>query len=187
MVNDGTLYRAFAPDLEVMTRAQGGDGRTVRGIAVPYRQPMRIDESLTEQFARGAFNHQLRAAHRIPFARDHIQLGGQLLGRLVDMRDEAGGLFIAARVSQTAAGDDTLELIRDGALSHLSIGFREYPAGNKRLSGGVVERTKADLREVATVLEGAYGEHAVIAEVRQHSQDRRKRAAQILAGLPQLD
>jgi len=51
--------RSFAPDLQVRS---GGDGRTIYGIAVPYNAPTQIDDSLVEQFARGAFNHQLNSS-----------------------------------------------------------------------------------------------------------------------------
>ncbi len=37
----------------VRSAAKGGDGRTVEGICVPYRQRQRIDDSLVEMFAPG--------------------------------------------------------------------------------------------------------------------------------------
>lgn len=189
------LFRSFRPELEVRSAAKGGDGRTIVGIAVPYGTRQRIDHSLVEQFARGAFDHQIRAAHRVPFAREHMALGGTLIGKTVELRDDAAGLYGEWRVSKTAAGEETLELVRDGALTDLSIGFRERQ--NRRLPDGTVERTSADLREVSVVMEGAYGANAVVAEVRQaiehpecpHCQvttERLDRARQILAQLPVL-
>ena len=64
----------------------------------------------------------------------------------------------------------TLELVRDGALRELSIGFREVQ--NRRLPTGIIERVKADLHEVAVVMEGAYGELAVATGVRAAASDR---------------
>ncbi|HEY0638707.1 MAG TPA: HK97 family phage prohead protease [Pseudonocardiaceae bacterium] len=184
----GELHRSFTPDLEVRS---GGDGRTIVGIAVPYGRPQRIDAGLTEQFARGAFSAQLRAAHRVRFAREHVQLGGSLIGATQLLRDDAAGLYGEWRVSRTALGDETLELVRDGALRELSIGFRE--GQNRRLAGGVLERVSATLTEVAVVQEGAYGELAAVAAVRSADtgcscggSSNRDRAAQILAGLPVL-
>lgn len=184
------LYRSFTPDLEVRS---SGDGRTIVGIAVPYDKPQFISRGLTEQFRRGAFNHQLRAAHRVPLTRDHVMLGGTVIGRAMVLRDDAAGLYGEWRVSKTQAGDETLELVRDGALSQLSIGFRERQ--NERLSGGVTERVTADLREVAVVGEGAYGDGALIQAIRAAGlpyagppvpsrRDRLPEVAQILAGLP---
>jgi HK97 family phage prohead protease len=160
-----TLYRSFAPDLEIRS---GGDGRTVHGIAVPYNFPQPIDHELTEQFARGAFNHQLRAANRVRFAREHVDLGGTLIGTTREMRDDAAGLYVELRASRTTLGDDTLELIKDGALPHLSIGFRERR--NRRIPGtGAIERVTAHLFEIAATMEGAYGDAASIGGVRAAS------------------
>lgn len=168
----GTLYRSFTPELELRSH---GDGRTIVGIAVPYQRPQLISYGLTEQFARGAFNAQIAASHqrvrgvgmpgnRVPFARDHMALGGTLIGRASLLRDDSAGLYGEWKVSATPAGDETLELVRDGALSNLSIAFRE--GQNRPLPGGVIERVTAELREVAVVLEGAYGESALVSAVR---------------------
>ena len=155
-------YRSFAPDLSVRA---GGDQRTIYGIAVPYNAPTRIDDNVgVEQFARGAFNHQLDRPNRVKFSREHVLLGGEIIGAASLLRDDAAGLYVELRAARTAKGDETLELVKDGALDQLSIMFRE--AKNRRLAGGVVERIKADLREVAVVLEGAYGELAAAAGVR---------------------
>jgi HK97 family phage prohead protease len=157
-----TMYRAFTPDLEVQ---KSGDGRTVRGIAVPYGRPQPIDDHLTEEFCRGAFDHQMAAIHRVGFYRDHANQGGTLLGRQTTARDDAAGLYGEWRVSKTAVGDETLELVKDGALSQLSIGFHPLPGGS-RLVNGVTRRTKANLFEVAIVPRGAYGDGATVTGVR---------------------
>lgn len=161
--HNAMLFRSFAPDLEV---ASAGDGRTIRGIAVPYGQVQRIDAHLTEEFVRGAFNHQLNALNRIGFYRGHSNRGGSLLGPMRAGKDDAAGLYGEWRVSKTLAGDEALELIKDEALSQLSIGFRATQGGSRTTGNGVVQRTKAHLFEVAIVPEGAYGDGAVITGVR---------------------
>lgn len=158
-------YRSFRPDLEVKS---GGDGRTIFGIAVPYHAPTRIREDLVEEFVRGAFNHQLNAPQRVKVAREHMLLGGNLIGALSSMRDDTAGLYVEMRVSKTPVGEETLELVRDGALNELSIWFEERQ--NLRVRGGVMQRVKAHLREVAVVLQGAYGELAAAAGVRSAGQ-----------------
>jgi HK97 family phage prohead protease len=156
----------FAPELEVV-RGAGGDGRTVEGIAVPYGRPQRIYEGLTEQFARGAFNHQLGAMHRVHVAREHVAMGGSPIGRIVEARDDAAGLWVRSRISATPTGDETLTLIEDGVLSELSIGFRQArPSWSRTLADGVIERVKADLTELSVVLRGAYGQKAKVTGVR---------------------
>lgn len=194
----GHLVRTFTPELEIRSAAKGGDGRTIEGIAVPYGRKQRIDSTLVEQFARGAFNAQLGAAHRVKFAREHPVFGGTIIGRAVELRDDAAGLWGAWRVSATQAGDEALELARDGVLDELSIGFRERQ--NRRLDDGTIERVTAHLVEVSLVMEGAYGRGAVVSAVREAQGDpeviaatctcgaatRAAQAAQILAGLPLL-
>lgn len=163
-------YRTFTPDLEVRSK---GDGRTIAGIAVPYGKPVFISHGLTEQFRSGAFNEQLgpvlpggvlRSANRVFVAREHMALGGTLLGRATLLRNDAAGLYAELRVSRTALGDETLELVKDGALTDLSIAFREKQ--NARLPGGVTERVAAELVEIAVVLQGAYGDQALVSAVR---------------------
>jgi HK97 family phage prohead protease len=160
-VTEATHIRSWTPDLEVRS---DGDGRTVSGIAVPYNLPQRINESLTEVFLPGAFRAQMRAAHRVKFSREHLRFGGTLIGRLELMRDDAKGLYVEARVATTEAGDETLELVKAGALDELSIGFAERQS--RRRPDGVVERRTAHLAEVSVVLAGAYGQGARVQAVR---------------------
>lgn len=185
-------YRSYRPDLEVKP---GGDGRTIYGLAVPYNAPTRINKDLVEEFIRGAFDHQVNAPQRVKFAREHMLLGGTLIGALSHMRDDTAGLYVEMRASRTPVGDETLELVRDGALNELSIWFEERQ--NRRAPGGVLQRVKAHLREVAVVLQGAYGELATTAGVRSAGQfaeparientemDLRRQAEQFLNGLPE--
>lgn len=161
------LTRTFESDIELRSSNNGGDGRTVYGRAVPYNAPQFIYDGLTEEFVRGAFDHQIGVQRsRVRLAREHVQLGGSLIGNVRKLDDRADGLWFEARVSRTPTGDETLELINDGALQQISIGFRERPSGNRRTPQNVIQRTAADLFEVAFVMEGAYGELAEVAGVR---------------------
>lgn len=193
------LIRTFAPELEVRSAAKGGDGRTVEGIAVPYNVKQRINPNLVEQFARGAFDHQIAAAHRVYFTREHLDLGGTLIGKAVELRDDAAGLWGAWRVSNTDAGNETLELIKDGVLEQMSVGFRAKQ--NRREQDGTITRVTADLMEVCVTLQGAYGEGALVSAVRSASDPEHvctcgqiqtrttsnaERARQMLAGMPML-
>jgi HK97 family phage prohead protease len=178
-----TLYRGLASaDVEVRTVA---GKRELRGIVVPFNLPTRIDATLTESFAPTAFARQLAAPNRIPLFREHEAHGGTLIGRALELRADAAGLYGAFRVAPTTAGDEALALVTDEALSHWSIGFRE--GQNRALPGGIVERSTATLTEVALVLRGAYGDEASVAEIRgQVERVRLDEARQILAGLPML-
>lgn len=179
---DDMQIRSFTPDLEIRS---SGDGRTVEGIVVPYGLAKRIDATLVEQFASGAFDHQAAAVNRIKFTRDHQSQGGSIIGRAIEMRNDSRGLYMQFRVSNTERGNETLELLRDGALTDLSVGF--HMVSDRRLPNGVVERTKAHLFEVSVVPEGAYGEDALVTAVRaEQSRTRLNQAQQILATWPVL-
>lgn len=182
-----TQYRSIRSELQVRS---GGDGRTIMGVVVPWNAPTRIDDGLVETFARGAFNHQLSTPQRIRLEREHVELGGTLIGAGTLMRDDPAGLYMELRASKTPIGDETLELVKDGALDQLSVAFRERQ--NRRLAGGVTERVKADLLKVAVVMEGAYGQLAAITGVRSGiaaasatDAELKAQAEEYLLGLPE--
>jgi HK97 family phage prohead protease len=86
-----------------------------------------------------------------------------LIGATKLLRDDAAGLYGEWRVSRTAMGDETLELVRDGALRELSVGFKERRNRMVADSGGpITERIKADASEVAVVMAGAYGRQGAV-------------------------
>lgn len=155
---------AFA-DLELR-----GDGRTIVGIAVPFDQPTEIASyggTYTETFRRGAFTRTLteRGASRIKLLAIHDSTT-MPLGRLSSATEDATGLRIEARVSQTQAGDEALQLVADGALDAFSIGFAPVPAGDRwNATRTAVERVEVKLHEVSLVPFPAYA-GAVITGVR---------------------
>ncbi len=117
-----TLTRAFAGDLEVRS-----DGRTVAGICVPWGTPTRVRDAsgpaYDEAFARGSFARTIaERSDRVKFLAMHNSRS-MPLGRATLLREDSKGLYGEFRVSATPAGDDALELIRDGALDGLSVGF----------------------------------------------------------------
>ncbi len=155
--------RAYDTDLEVRS---AGDGRTVCGICVPYNQVQRINANLSEVFIRGAFSNVVRAAHRVKFLVGH-DASALPIGRATLLREDEAGLYGEFRISDTERGSEVLTLIRDGALSELSIGFS--PLKDKRRADGVIERQLAHLAEVSAVTFGAYGPAAAVVGVRDQS------------------
>jgi len=148
-------------DTALEVRAEG-DGRTVIGIAVPYDVEQRISPGLVEVFRKGVFRNVVRAANRVKLLYQHKT--DTPIGRAVMLEERDGGLYGEFRISKTEAGDEALELIRDGVLSNLSVGFQ--PLEDKKVNG-VVNRMKAHLAEVSLVTFGAYGDAANIVAVRQ--------------------
>lgn len=154
------LTRATPVDLEIR-----GDGRTVVGVCVPYDDPTEIREagrSFTEVFRRGAFERTIaeRGAAKVKFLAQHDSRSLPL-GRATVLREDATGLYGEFRVSKTQAGDEALELIRDGALDALSIGFT--PVRDRWNTGRtLVERVEAKLAEVSAVSFPAYAGAAIV-------------------------
>jgi hypothetical protein len=151
--------RNYDATLEIRSE---GDGRTIVGIAVPYDVEQRISSNLVEVFRKGVFRDVTRAANRVKLLFQHKT--DAPIGRAIMLEERDGGLYGEFRISKTEAGDEALELIRDGVLSNLSVGFQ--PLKDEKRAG-VVNRIKAHLAEVSLVTFGAYGDAANIVAVRQ--------------------
>lgn len=155
--------RAYETDLEIRN---AGDGRTICGICVPYNVEQRINANLVEVFKAGAFSRVIPNAHRVKLLVGHNS-EALPIGRATLLREDSNGLYGEFRVSKGNRSDDILELVRDGALSELSIGFQ--PLKDNRRKDGVVERIAAHLAEVSLVTFGAYGHAAQVVGVREQS------------------
>lgn len=163
------LIRDFVADIEIRS---DGTGRTVHGILVPYNTPARVSDggpAYEEMFVPGAFARDIEARNGdyrgVKFLYQHQH--DEPIGRAVELRDDASGLFGAFRVAKTSKGDEVLELLREGVLDSFSIGFRPIdPAPGDPLNiNEPVVRVKAGLRETSVVTFPAYA-GALIAGVR---------------------
>jgi HK97 family phage prohead protease len=136
------------------------DGRTITGLAVPFETETEIIPGFREKIARGAINLDTMPAlfyrHSEP------------IGVITAMSEQADGLMIEARVSDTALGRDAATLARDGAIKSLSIGFfeREYTDSTTEDGATLRTQTSIDLREISLVPIPAY-EDAKITAVRE--------------------
>lgn len=152
--------RFDVPDLEVRS---DGTGRTVAGIVVPFDTVARVSDggpSYDESFRRGAFAKTIKErGDKVKLLSQH-QAGRNPLGRAVSLREDAKGLFGEFRVSKTQAGDEALELIRDGALDSFSVGFAPV---NHVTENGVKVRTEVRLREASLVTFPAYDDARILA------------------------
>lgn len=149
----------FAPDVELV---RGGDGRTVRGIIVPWDTAAMVDDgqgAYAEAFAPGAFDRFASEVgpDRVKFLRHHKR-NEDPIGRATLLRNDAAGQYAEFYVSKTQAGDDILELVRDGVLDAFSIGFT--PGDHQKL-GEVTYRTAATLNETSIVTFPAYADARV--------------------------
>lgn len=159
----GDLRRTFsASDLLVR---EGGDGRTISGIVVPFNDPTMVRDAggpaYEESFQRGAFAKTLSERKSpVRLLMHHDDLNPIGVATMLEERDE--GLYGEFRVSHTRAGDDALALVQDGALGGFSIGF--IPVQPKAHARSVV-RTEVRLRETSLVTFPAY-EGAMVTGIR---------------------
>jgi HK97 family phage prohead protease len=157
-----TRTAVFA-DMEI----RGSDGRTVHGIAMPFDTPTEIKDhhgEYTEVFRHGAFKRTLaeRGAGKVKVLLNH-DMTKPPLGRLHSAREDTDALRIEAHIAKTAAGDEALELVREGALDSFSIRF--LPVRERWGKGNLREHNEVKLYEVSLVTFPAY-EGARIAGVR---------------------
>jgi HK97 family phage prohead protease len=148
--------------------AEGGDGRTLTGIAIPYGEVTMHSGHPSaaggERFAAGAFKRTL--AHRsgsLPkLFRNHAH--DTAIGVATAMSDTAGGVVASWRIADTPAGNAALQEFREGVLDSLSVGFR---AVRETMVDGVREIREAHLLEVSLVALPAYA-GAMVMSVRRY-------------------
>ena len=98
------------------------EAREVIGRAVPYNDIIDIGGGDTEQFVRGSVDLN---AH-VKLFRGHKDI----IGKVNHMEEREDGLWIKAKISNTKLGDETLELVKDGAIRSFSVGFIPITASN---------------------------------------------------------
>lgn len=141
-----------------VSMAETGDGRTLEARLVPYNEVATVDDgagAYQEMFLPGAFNAQMRAAHRIKAFLNfrHGQTLQDQIGHATRIEDRDDGLHGELRVLENADGDKALQLLAAGMLDRLSIEFQPV---RQKVVGGVLQRISARLLGVALVPEGAY-------------------------------
>ncbi len=179
------LSRAFVSDIEVRS---DGTGRTVHGIIVPFGRTARVSDggpSYNEAFERGAFSKTIAdRGDKVKLLSQHNSRRNPL-GRATLLREDTAGLYGEFHVSRTTAGDEALELLKDGALDSFSVGFGGI---RQEKRDGVVWRTEVALREASLVTFPAY-EGALVAGVRSWSalsDDEREELAALYAAAIEL-
>jgi uncharacterized protein len=158
------LHRAFTTDLQV--RADG-DGRVLFGPLLPWNVEARVFEPtvgrvVVEVFERGALADVDAAA--VPLTARHPRDNETLpIGRTVELEDRADAAWGSWHISDTLAGNEVLELARDGVPLSLSVGLVPAPGGSRWTQNrSRVTRTRAGLDHVAIVRRGAYRGAAVV-------------------------
>lgn len=109
----------------------------------------------------------------------------ELIGRIIEAKEDDKGLFIKVKISDTQRGRDVMTLIKDGTLDKMSIGYRtiQYDYDS---STGIRTLKELKLFEVSAVTFPA-NENAVItgAKNQQFGSDLAKSLAEFVSGMVQ--
>jgi Escherichia/Staphylococcus phage prohead protease len=160
----GLLHRQFAATVTP------GVGRTVDVQVVPYGERIEHNDGLggvpkgviyREEFAPGAFDHQLNAANRVLVNCEHERGIAGVVGHGLALVSNPDGLYGSFKIHDTPAGETALTLIREGVFH--SVSLEALPRKAVRTADGVIRRTKADLRGVSLARFGAYASAKVLA------------------------
>jgi len=146
---DNLITRSFE------IRATDTEKREVSGVAVPFNETIDIGGGWSERFEKGAVDLEAD----VKLFRDHKEI----IGKVTRMEESEEGLLISAKISDTTLGNETLELVKDGAIRSFSVGF--IPVVDEKKEKTIV-RKKVDLKEVSLVAFPAY-ENASVTEVRE--------------------
>lgn len=158
--------RAERPVLRRTFQAEvtAGEGRTADVRIVPYGEVARVSDggpAYNEQWMPGVFNHQLKAANRV-FANFEHQSGiAGVVGHGLELREAPDGFHGSFKLHDTADGDKTLMLIKEGILDGVSL--EAFAVRTIKTAEGVMQRVKANLRAVAFCRNPAFTNAKVLA------------------------
>jgi len=159
------MYLTFnsAPGDIELVRSPDTDGgkprRIVAGQALPYNKVARVNGGQLVKFLPGSVN-----AAGAPVVRDHDYT--RPVGVVVDASDTEHGHNVAARLSATAGGDESLTLAADGVLTGWSVGASadEYSWDNDGAEPVLVV-SAATVRELSLLVNPAFGADSQVTDV----------------------
>jgi HK97 family phage prohead protease len=145
------------------TQIEAGDGRTISFRIAPFGELATCADGLgglprgvpyQEELLPGLYDKQLRAANRVLLNFEHQQGIAGVVGHGVDLAHRSDGYHGTFRIHDSADGDKTLMLVREGVLQGASV--ESYWLKSIRSAAGVIQRVKAHLEAVAICRVGAY-------------------------------
>lgn len=141
------------------------EARTIEGLAVPYERETKLAPGYYETIDADAYQPD-SGVGQVKLLWRHGEVIGA--GTATSGPD---GVTIHARLSQTSAGDDAYQLVKDCAVDSLSIGFipLEYEETWDDDDSLHVRQKLIDIKEVSLVPWPAYDE-AKVTKVREHNQ-----------------
>ena len=108
----------------VTISAADGDGRReIMGVAAPYNVEAVVADGTTVKFLPGSLPLD-GAAPKLIMNHDLTNA----IGVVTERAEDENGVYFVARISKTAAGNDALELAKDGVLDAVSVGAEPIEA-----------------------------------------------------------
>lgn len=142
----------------------------VEGLAAGYGN---VDYG-GDKIIPGAFAKSIDGRGGVPMLLFHDQ--HRPVGKWAEFAETNDGLVVKGKIStKTRDGGEAYELVKDGALAGLSIGY-DVPANGKRMVGKVRELTELHLHEVSLVSIGM-NPKALISGVKEIENSRNRLAA----------
>lgn len=136
------LYKSVGFQLEDL-KARGDDGWSFTGYASTFGN---VDDG-GDVVLRGAFANSL--AHRVPRLLWQHDMS-EPIGKVVGLAEDDRGLHGEFKLSRTARGHDAYQLLRDGAIDSMSIGY--IPEDQEFDEAHAVRKLKSvDLLEISLV------------------------------------
>ena len=159
MKNDAIEWREYKISLAE------NEARTIEGLAVPYEHETKLAPGYYETIAADAYQPDGGVGQAKLLWRHGEVIGA---GTATSGPD---GVTIQARISQTSAGDDAYQLLKDGVVDSLSIGFipLEYEETWDDDQNLHVRQKLIDIKEVSLVPWPAYDD-AKVTKVREKTQ-----------------
>lgn len=140
------------------------EGRTLSGIAVPWDRPTMVRDltgpPYPEAFAPTSADVSIRQRGTFPMFRQHDWRDGAMPVGSVIFSRSAEALVFEALASKTRDGDEALELVNDGAMRSVSVGFKPIKTTMRQWALGKGQyRTEVQLRELSLAPTG-FGQYA---------------------------
>lgn len=150
MIHHEQVRRSLEIDDIAVERSS--QGRILTARALTYNTPYDVSDDggrswYQEVWRAGVFTKSLtQRAGKIPMLITHDRRA-MPIGATIGAVDDPGAFIFRAKVSNTQAGDEALELINDGALTGISVGAVSLK--DREVKRGVVERIEAKLAEIS--------------------------------------
>ena len=127
------------------------------GFIEGYASTFNNVDKAGEIVLRGAFSETIKEfrakAVKIPFLDAHRVFGSTeaVIGRIVELKEDAVGLYFKAELSETALAQEVRKKVAEGMLDSLSIGYSIPAGGDEMRRDGVRLLKKLALKEISIV------------------------------------